>query len=374
MKFTLSSQLLNNRLQTLAKVINSKNSMAILGCFLFDVRDGRLTITSSDNENVMSTVLDLDNVEGEGRFAVNAPTILNAVKELAEQPLSFDVDLESYAMTLYYLNGHYSFNATSAEEFPETKEVGEGATVITIDGNVLSECISRSLFATAEDQLRPVMGSIFFDLTPDCLCIVASDGHKLVRNRNYAIKSEVPASFILPKKPSTLLKGLFGKDAGDVVIKFDNQGAEISFATGRLNCALIEGRYPRYNSVIPQDNPNILTIDRKALLGALRRVLPFASESSQLVRLHIEAGRLEISSENIDFAKSAKEELVCDYAGQNMSIGFKGSSLTEILNNLNSDEVTMELADPSRAGVVVPVSQPENEEIVMLIMPMLLND
>ena len=218
------------------------------------------------------------------------------------------------------------------------------------------------------------MNGIYFDLTAESLAIVASDGHKLVRDKNFSIKSDVPAAFILPKKPATLLKNVLSKDGGDVVIKFDARNAEIRFADGTLSCRLIEGRYPNYNSVIPQDNPNQLTVDRKALLGALRRVLPFASESSQLIRFHLESGKLELSSEDIDFATSAKESLVCDYNGQAMNIGFKGSSLSEILSNLESDEVIIKLADPSRAGVIIPVTQPENEDVLMLIMPMLLNE
>ena len=179
---------------------------------------------------------------------------------------------------------------------------------------------------------------------------------------------------ILPKKPATLLKNVLGKESGDVVVKFDDRSAEIEYGEGKLSCRLIEGRYPNYNSVIPQNNTNHLTIDRRALIGALRRVLPFASESSQLVRLHLEAGKLELESKDVDFATSARENITCDYAGLTMDIGFKGSSLTEILNNLSSDEVTIQLADPSRAGVIVPAQQPEGEDILMLIMPMLLND
>ena len=204
--------------------------------------------------------------------------------------------------------------------------------------------------------------------------IVASDGHKLVRNKNFNVKSETPSAFILPKKPANLLKNVLTRDEGDAVIRFDDRNAEITFNDGSLACRLIEGRYPNYNSVIPQNNPNRMTIDRKILIGALRRVLPFASESSQLVRLHIETGKLEISSEDIDFYTSAKEEIVCDYIGNPMSIGFKGPSLTDILNNLDSEEVTLELADPSRPCLIIPSEQPENEDILMLIMPMLLND
>ena len=230
------------------------------------------------------------------------------------------------------------------------------------------------MFATAQDELRPVMNGIYFDLQADSLAIVASDGHKLVRNKNFMIKSDIPASFILPKKPATLLKNVLSKDGGDVVIRFDDRSADISFAEGNLSCRLIEGKYPNYNSVIPQDNPNQVTIDRKSLIGALRRVLPFASDSSQLIRFHVAAGLLELRAEDIDFATSAKESVTCEYGGNPMDIGFKGSSMLEILNNLESEDVTIQLADPSRAGIIIPGAQPENEDILMLIMPMLLND
>ena len=338
MRFNLSSTALSSRLLTLSRVINSKNSLPILDCFLFEVHDGQLTITASDSENIMRGTLNLENCEGEGDFAVNNHTILDAVKELPVQPMS------------------------------------ETATTVTIGAEKLSDSLTRSLFATAQDELRPVMNGIYFDLKEDGLAIVASDGHKLVRNRNFSVKSETPAAFVLPKKPATLLKNVLSKDGGDVIIRFDDRSAEVSFAEGNLACRLIEGKYPNYNSVIPLDNPNQVTIDRKSLIGALRRVLPFASDSSQLIRFHVSSGLLELNAEDIDFSTSAKESIVCEYGGNPMSIGFKGSSMLDILNNLESDDVVIQLADPSRAGVIVPAVQPENEDVLMLIMPMLLND
>ena len=374
MRFTLSSSLLNNRLQTLAKVINSKNALPILDSFLFEVRNNQIIITASDSETVMKSTIVLDYCDGEGTFAVPNRTILDAVKELAEQPLTFEVNTEKRSIQISYQNGIYKFTTQDADEDPRTQSIPDGANVISVDASVLNDNITRSIFATAQDELRPVMNGIYFDLTPEGLAIVASDGHKLVRNKNFTIKSDIPASFIMPKKPANLLKNVLAKDSGDVVIKFDDRSAEISFSDGMLACRLIEGRYPNYNSVIPQNNPNQLTIDRKSLIGTLRRVLPFASESSQLIRFHLEAGKLELSSEDIDFATSAKEEIACEYTGQNMNIGFKGSSLSEILSNLDSEEVIIQLADPSRAGIIVPAEQPENEDVLMLIMPMLLNE
>jgi len=374
MRLTLSSSALNSRLSILSKVINSKNSLPILDCFLFEIADQQLRITASDSENVMKTAIQLDYADGDGRFAVNSHTILDAVKELPEQPLTLDVDINSLTIKVIYQNGIYNFTAQNADEYPSAQPMTENSVAITLSSNVLADNITRSIFATATEELRPVMNGIYFDLTPDALAIVASDGHKLVRNRNFNIKSDNPTSFILPKKPANLLKNVLGKDESDVVIRFDDRNAEITFGNSVLQCRLIEGRYPNYNSVIPQNNPNQLTIDRKTLLSALRRVLPFASESSQLIRLHIESGKIEVSSEDIDFSTSAKEEITCDYSGNSMNIGFKGPSLTDILNNLSSDDVRLELADPSRPCLIIPEQQPENEDILMLIMPMLLND
>jgi DNA polymerase-3 subunit beta len=374
MKFIVSSSALSSKLTSLSKVINSKNPMPILDCFLFEIKNGQLIVTASDSENVMKSVIKLDECDSDGEFAVTNGTILDALRELAEQPLTFNFNPQNNELEITYQNGNYNFTAKSAEEFPRTSVITDDSTVINIEPDVLAENLNRSLFATAFDELRPVMNGVYFDLTPDCLTIVASDGHKLVRNRVFTIKSENPSSFILPKKPATLLKNVLTKDSGDVVIRFNSRNAEISFADGDLTCRLIEGRYPNYNSVIPQDNPDEVNIDRNSLLGALRRVLPFASESSELIRLQISNGNIELSSNDVDFSTSAKENVTCDYQGAPITIGFKGSSLKEILVNLSSDDVVLKLADPSRAGVIVPGTQPENEEVLMLIMPMLLND
>ena len=374
MRFTLSSTALSSKLNMLAKVIGGKSSLPILDCFLFQVANGEMNITASDSDNILNTSIELTECEGEGNFCIPNRVILDALKELPEQPLNFEIDADdTYAIKISYQNGLYNFTAQNADEYPVSQHVNDAAHTINIDAAILVDNISRSLFATANDQLRPVMNGIYFDLTSDALNIVASDGHKLVRNKNFTIKSETPASFDLPKKPATLLKNILSKDEGDVTIKFDQQSAEIDFADGTLRCVLYEGRYPNYNSVIP-NNPNEVTVDRKALLSALRRVLPFASESSQLVRLRIDNSHMEVSSEDVDFSTSAKEQIVCENKGANISIGFKGSSLQELLNNLISDQVVFQLADPSRAGIIVPAEQPENEDVLMLIMPMLLND
>ena len=374
MRFTVSSTALSSRLAALSRVINSKNSLPILGDFLFEISGNNLCLTASDSENVMKTSMEITEPDGDGRFCVGNHDLLEAVKGFSEQPITFDVNYTENIAKISYQNGMFSLPIENADEYPQAQSINEGANVINISSELLYANINRSIFATAQDELRPVMNGIYFDLTPDSLAIVASDGHKLVRNKNFSIKSETPAAFILPKKPATLLKNVLSKDTGDVIVKFDERNAEITFTDGCLTCRLIEGRYPNYNSVIPQNNPNQLTIDRRALIGAIRRVLPFASESSQLIRFHLEAGKLELSSEDIDFATSAREEIPCEYNGQTMNIGFKGSSISEILNNMESDDINIELADPSRAGIIVPAEQPEDEDILMLIMPMLLND
>ncbi len=374
MKFTVSSNALATRLVALSRVINSKNSLPILGNFLFEVTEGRLHLTASDSEVMMKTSLELNETDGDGRFCVGNHDLLEAVKGISEQPITFEVDQEANLARISYQNGMFSLPVENADEYPQAQQVAEGATTIAIPTPVLADNISRSLFATAQDELRPVMNGIYFDLTTDFLALVASDGHKLVRNKILNISNEQPASFILPKKPATLLKGLLGKQGGDVVIRFDERNAEINFEDGVIVCRLIEGRYPNYNSVIPQSNPNQLTVDRLGLLAALRRVQPFSNESSNLIRFHVENGTLQLDAEDYDFSKTATERMSCDYNGMPMSIGFKGSSFIEILSNFDCSEVVIQLADPSRAGLVLPSEQPENQDILMLMMPMLIND
>jgi len=374
MRFTVSSTALCSRLTALSRVINSKNSLPILGDFLFEIIDGRLHLTASDSEVMMKTALELSENDGNGRFCVGNHDLLEGVKGVSEQPITFDVDNQTNIARVSYQNGMFSLPVENAEEFPQPQQIGEGATVINIPTNVLSDNINRSIFATAQDELRPVMNGIFFDLTPECLAVVASDGHKLVRNKILTISSEQPASFILPKKPATLLKGVLGKQGGDVVIRFDERNAEINYEEGVIVCRLIEGRYPNYNSVIPQGNPNQLTVDRLGLLSALRRVQPFSNDSSNLIRFHVENGTLQLDAEDYDFSKTATERIACDYNGMPMSIGFKGSSFIEILSNFECPEVVVQLADPSRAGLVLPSEQPAGQDVLMLMMPMLIND
>ena len=374
MRFTVSSTALSSKLNTLSRVINSKNALPILGDFVFDINGQTLNLTASDSENTMKTSVELNENDGEGRFAIDSHSLLEAVKGFSEQPITFDADQQSNLVKITYQNGLFSLPIENADEYPATPSLGEAASTIVISNQLLAENINRSIFATAQDELRPVMSGIFFDLTADCLAVVASDGHKLVRNKIFTIKSDVPASFILPKKPAALLKNILGKDGGDIIVRFDDRNAEINYGDGTLQCRLIEGRYPNYNSVIPQNNTNELRVDRGSLLSALRRVQPFANDSSNLIRFHVEGSTLQLDAEDYDFSKTATERMTCEYNGKAMSIGFKGSSFIEVLSNFDTPEVIIQLSDPSRAGLVLPSEQPENQDVLMLMMPMLIND
>ena len=374
MRFTLSSTALSSKLTALSRVINSKNALPILGDFVFEIKDNVLYLMASDSENVMKTQLELTESDDYCRFAIGNHDLLEAVKGFSEQPITFDVDQQQSIVKISYQNGLFSLPIENADEFPVAQPISEYANSITIPNLILAENINRAIFAAAQDELRPVMNGIYFDLGPDYLAVVATDGHKLVRNKIFSIKSEQPASFILPKKPANLLRNLLGKDGGDVVIRFDDRNAEVNYGDGIIQCRLIEGRYPNYNSVIPQNNSNELRVDRLGLLAALRRVQPFANDSSNLIRFHVEDSTLQLDAEDYDFSKTATERMTCEYNGQPINIGFKGSSFIDVLSNFDSAEVLIQLADPSRAGLVLPSEQPENQDVLMLMMPMLINN
>ena len=374
MKFNVSSATLCNRLQTLSRVLASKNSIQILDCILFELQDGKLRLTASDSETTLVSTLDVDEADSNGMFAIKAATIINGLKEISDQPITLDVNPETHEIVIYYQNGRSSFVGQGGEEYPSYPSISDSAQQLTIDANVLLNGISRAIFATAEDEIRPVMNGVFFDITPDSVTFVASDGHKLVRDRSFTTHCEQPASFILPRKPAKTLKDILAKENGDAIVRFDDRNARIELENYTLNCRLIEGRYPNYNSVIPQDNPFRVSVDRVTLIGALRRVLVFASTATSLVKLRVDQNDLTVSTQDIDFSTSAEEHVLCDYSGTAMSIGFKGPFLVDILNCMSSQDVVLELADPSRAGVIVPAEQEEQEDLLMLLMPMMLNE
>lgn len=374
MKFIVSSTGLFSRLQAISRVINSKNSLPILDCFLVDLKENGLSITASDSETTLTTTLEANEVEGMGRFAVSSKTILDALKEIPEQPITFDVNMDSWEIQVRYQNGKFCLMGRNADEYPDTPALRDEAVSLSIAANVLATGINRSLFATADDELHPVLNGIFFDITTEDITFAASDGYKLVRNKTYAAKGEEKAAFILPKKPATLLKNLLPKEQGDVQIAFDGRNAIITLEGYVLTCRLIEGRYPNYNSVIPQNNPHRVTVDRNAFISALKRVSVFSSAAASLIKLRLENNTIQVSAQDIDFSTSAEETLMCQYDGSPLSIGFKPTFLVEIMNNINTQEVMMELADPSRGGVILPTEQEEDEDLLMLLMPMMLNE
>ena len=374
MKFIVSSTSLFSHLQAISRVINSKNSLTILDCFLIEMQDGTLSMTASDNETTLSTSIEVSDYEGEGCFAVSSKTLLEALKEIPEQPITFEVNQETLEIIVTYQNGKYNLYGTRGEDYPIPAGLVDNVQSLTISNEILLNGISRSIFATAEDELRPIMNGIYIDITTESLTFVASDGHKLVRNRNYSVRGEYNNAFILPKKPALMLKNILPKDNGDCKILYNERNATFELDNYTMTCRLIDGNYPNYNSVIPTDNPFRVTVDRQALISALRRVSVFASASSALIKLRLENSMLIISAQDIDFSTSAEERILCDYNGNPMSIGFKGTFLLDILNNIGGQDIILELADPSRAGVIVPAENEENEDLLMLLMPMMLND
>lgn len=374
MRFIVSSTALSSHLQAISRVINSKNALPILDCFLFDLQDGTLSVTVSDSETTMRTAVEVNDSNEDGRFAIVAKTLLDALKEIPEQPLTFDINMNTLEITVLYQNGKYSLMGQNADEFPQAAMLGDNAVKVELEAQVLLNGINRAFFATADDELRPVMNGIYFDITTDDITMVASDGHKLVRCKTMQSKGNERAAFILPKKPAMLMKGLLPKEAGQVTIEFDERNAMFTLENYQMVCRLIEGRYPNYTSVIPQNNPNKVTVDRQLMLGALRRVSIFSSQASSLIKLRLQDDNMVVSAQDIDFSTSAEETLSCQYTGSPMSIGFKSTFLIDILNNISANEVVIELTDPSRAGVILPVEQEEGEDLLMLLMPMMLND
>ena len=374
MNFTVSSSLLSSRLQTISRVINSKNTIPVLDCVLFELEGNKLTLTASDPDNTLNTSIEVVDCSEDFSFAISAKILIDSLKEIAEQPIRFDVKKETLETTIFYQNGKYSLVGQNADEYPGAAVLGEGAVAISVPTKVLSSGISCSLFATADDEVRPVMCGVYFDFTQESITMVASDGHKLVRCRDYSVTGAEKSAFILPKKPATLLKNLLGKEEQeDVYVEFDGRFAMFDMGDYKLVSRLFDGRYPNYNSVIPQNNPHKLTVDRAAMISTLRRVAIFSSQVS-LIKLHLEENKVVISAQDTDFSTSAEESIACSYNGASMNIGFRASFLIDILNNTPGQDVVIELADPSRAGVIVPAEQVDKQELLMLLMPMMLTE
>lgn len=374
MRFNVSSSSLSNRLQTISRVQSSKNALPILDCILFELVGGELKMTASDSETAMTTTIEVTEAEGEGKFAIGAKQLISSVKEISDQPITFNVDQNTFAIEINYQNGKYNLVGQNGYEYPLPSAMNGFARSIAIDAAVMFNGINRCLFAAADDELRPQMNGVYFDMATENITFVASDGHKLVRNRVFSARADEASAFILPKKPALLLKTVLPKAEGDAVIRFDDRNAEIQLTGYVISCRLIEGRYPNYNSVIPTDNPFRVTVDRLAFISALRRVIVFASQSSALIKLHVDQGSLTVSAQDLDFSTSAEEHIMCEYEGMAMSIGFNGPFLIDVLNSVTGNDIVLELADPSRAGVITPAEQEDSEDLIMLLMPMMLKD
>lgn len=374
MRFVVSSTALLSHLQAISKVINSKNTLPILDCFLLELKGTTLSLTAADTETRLVTSIELAEAEGEGKFAVDAKNLLDPLKELPEQPLTFEINSENLETFIFFHNGKYNFIGQNGDDYPQPKELGEDGVTLSINPQILFSGINRSLFASADDELRPVMNGVYFDITTEDLTFVASDGHKLVRNKTTAVKGSERASFILPKKPANLLRSILPKESENVELTFDENNAYIKMSSYTMTCRFIEGRYPNYNSVIPENNTNKVVLDRLTFLNALKRVSVFSNSSSNLVRLQLSEKDIVVSAQDIDFSTAAEEKIACDYSGTAMNIGFKSNFLIDILSNIPASEVSLELSDPSRAGLIIPTENEEDEDLLMLLMPMMLND
>ncbi len=375
MKIKVASAALFGRLTSVNRVLNSKNSFPILDCYLFETNGLQMSITASDSETTLVTSIDLIECDQDARFCIKAKTIQDSLKEIADQPITLDVNLDTMEIRGDYNNGHFNIVGERADEYPTPHQIDGEANNFEIAQSKLLAGINHSIFATADDEIRPVMTGVYFDFTPECLVFVGTDGRKLVRKKLFTIKSEQQIGFILPKKPANILKSLLQKsDEAMATLTFSDKMAQFTAPDFTMTCRLIDGRYPNYNSVIPQNNPFKATIDRAALVSALKRVLVFSSQSSAQVKLAFKKNALTVSGQDIDFSTSAEERLSCDYNSPAINIGFKGTLLLDLLGNLDSTEVVFELADPGRAGIIKPAEQKEDEEVLMLLMPMMLND
>lgn len=373
MKFNVSSTKLFAQLQAVSRVIAAKNSLQILEAVLFDLNGDVLTLTASDSETTIRTSLIVEDAQGAGKVAVGGKLLLDTLKEFPEQPLTFQIDDQNFGLNITSSNGTYSFVGANGLEYPEMP-VEDGNNTFTMPANVLLDAINKTIFCTADDELRPVMNGIYFDLNEEKITMVATDAHRLVRYANDSVKGSQAVSFILPKKPAQLLRQVLQKEAEDVVVTFGQKNAKFVFGTTVIVCRQIEGRFPNYNAVIPQNNTNKVVVDRQTIVNACKRVAVFANTGTSLLKLALSENQIKISAQDIDFSTSAEETIACDYSGMPMAIGFKAPFLIEILSNIASQDVLIQLADPARAGLILPAENEEGQDLLILLMPMLLND
>lgn len=373
MKFIVSSSALLKQLQSLQGVLASSNTLPILDNFLFEIDNKQLTVTASDLETTINASMPVE-AKDKGSVAIPARLLLDTLKAFPDQPLTFNIDGKHFGIEISSDQGNYKMTGFAGAEFPKTP-VLEDPTSFIIPAGTLSTAISKTLFATGNDDLRPVMSGIFFELSDEAIRFVATDAHKLVRYTRSDISSPRTASFIVPKKPLTLLKNTLALTNGEVNVEFNENNASFTSDNVRVVCRLIDGKYPNYEAVIPKQNPNKLTIDRQSFLNSIRRVALFSNKTTHQVRLDITGSQLSISAEDLDFANEAKEKLTCGYEGEDMMIGFNSRFLMDMLNNLGSEHVVMEMSAPNRAGILLPGEGGEHgEDVLMLVMPVMLNN
>ena len=374
MKFNVSSSKLFSQLQAVSRVINSKNALPILDDVLFELAGNELKLTASDGETTVRTAIEVEGAEGGGKVASAAKLLLETLREFSEQPLAFTIDENNFAVNMVSQNGTYSFVGVNGNEYPEMPQDEVDAQVLTLPATTLQSAIEKTIFCTADDPLRPVMNGIYFDILEDNLTLVATDAHRLVRYSNTSVKPGIVSNFILPKKPAALLKNLLAKEEAEVKVTFGQKNARFEFDKTIVLCRRIEGRFPNYNAVIPQSNQNVVTVDRQTMVNACKRVAVFANNGTAQLRLALSENQIKISAQDIDFSTSAEEMIQCDYQGTAMAIGFKAPFLIDLLSTVGTTDVQLKLADPARAGLILPVGEEGEEDVLMLLMPMLLND
>ena len=372
MKFIVSSSQLLKQLQVLGGVINSNNTLPILDNFLFELSENQLKVSASDLETTMSAVVEVES-DSNDAIAVNARLLLDTLKTFPDQPLTFKTEGEN-TIEISSDQGKYDMAFFSGDEFPKAVTLPSPSKTI-VPANILGTAIAKTIFAAGNDDLRPVMSGVFFQFSTQSLTFVATDAHKLVKYSRTDVTADQTAEFIMPKKPLNLLKGILGGSESDVTIEYNDANAKFTFDNVVLVCRLIDGKYPNYEAVIPKENPNKLTVDRASFLNSVRRVSIFSSKTTHQIRLKMAGTELNISAEDLDFSNKADERLSCDYQGDDMQIGFNSRFLSEMLNNLSSNEVLIEMSLPNRAGILTPIDgTDEGEQLTMLVMPVMLNN
>lgn len=371
MKFIVNSLGLLKQLQLLNGVLNSNNTLPILDNFLFEMKQDELTLSASDLETSMTTRMAIQCKE-DGMIAVPAKLLLDILKSLPDQPLTIDVDGKTFGIEITSDNGKYKLTGQNGDEFPKAPAMGASKALL-IGADVLNRAISKTIFAAGNDDMRPIMSGVFFEIEPESVRFVATDAHKLVRMTRSDIGGE-SAAFIVPRKPLNLLKGALSSLKSEVNMQYTENNAMFTFENVTLMCRLIEGKYPNYEAVIPKENPFKLTIDRLDFLNSIKRVSIFANRSTNQVRLKLTGSEIQLSAEDLDFANEAHEQLACTFVGDNMEIGFNSRFLQDMLNNLDANNVHVEMSAPNRAGIITEVEKSfENEDILMLVMPVMLN-